>query len=76
MTKLELWKKLKTWDVKKNSTTQIVINHKNSNCDGTQKLKMWQNSKTQIMKKNSNCDKTQIMTELENLKWDKTHIMT
>ena len=42
----------------------------NSNCDKTQKLKLWQNSKIQIVTKlkNSNYDnsKTQIVTKLKN----------
>ena len=41
-------------------TTQIVTKLKNWNWDQTQNLKMWQNSKSQIVTKlNSNCDKTQ-----------------
>ena len=38
-----------------------MIKTKSSNCDKTQKLKLGQNSKTQIVTKlkNSNCDKTQ-----------------
>ena len=54
------------------------------------KLKLWQNSKTQIVtklknsncdktqivKKNSNCENTQIMTQLKNSKCDKTQTMT
>ena len=61
-----------------------MMKPKNSNSDKTQKLKLWQNSKTQIgtkLKKiklwqnlicdnNSNCDKTQIVTKL------KTQILT
>ena len=44
-----------------NLKTQIVAKLKNSNCDQTQKHKLWQDSKTQILTKfkNSNCDKTQ-----------------
>ena len=40
---------------------QIVMKLKNSNCDKTQKLKLWWNSKTKIVMKlkNSNCDETQ-----------------
>ena len=36
----------------------MVTKLKNSNCDKTQKLKLWQNSKTQIVTKlkKSNCD--------------------
>ena len=33
-----------------NSKTQIVTKPKNSNCDQSQKLKVWHNSKTQIKK--------------------------
>ena len=57
----------------------------NSNCDETQKIKLWWNSKTQIVMKlqNSNCDetqklklwwnsKTQIVMKLKNSKCDKT----
>ena len=41
-----------------NSKTQIVTKL-NSNCDKTQKRKLWQNTNTQIVTKvNSNCDKT------------------
>ena len=57
----------------------------NSNCDETQKLILWWNSKTEIVKlktqmetklKNSICDnsKTQIVTELK--VWKKTLIVT
>ena len=61
---------------------------KNSNCDETQitngdttqKLKLWQNSKTQTVAKlkNSNCDKTQIVRRkiLKNSKCHKTQIVT
>ena len=49
---------------------------KYSICDKTQKLKLIQNSKTQIVTelKNSICDKTrtQIVTKLKNLYGDKT----
>ena len=57
-----------------------------SNCDKTQKLKLWLNSKTQIVTKlkNSNCDnaqtlklwqnsKTQKMTKLKNSNCDKSN---
>ena len=54
------------------SKTQIVIKFKNSNCDETQKVKLWINSRTQIVTKkeekkwqNSNCDKTQNVTKLK-----------
>ena len=54
-----------------NSKTQNVTKFTNSNCDKTQKLKLWQISKTQIVKKiifklwelqHSNSDKTQTQT--------------
>ena len=62
----------------------MVTKLKNSNCDKTQNLKMWQNStcdKTQVVTKlklwrnsncdkNSSCDKTQIVTKLK--LWEKT----
>ena len=41
---------------------------KNPECDKTQELKMWQNSKTLIVTKL----KTQIVTKLKNLSCDKT----
>ena len=46
----------------------------NSNCDKTQKLKLWQNSKTQIVTKlkNSNCYKTQNCKFWQNSNCDKT----
>ena len=47
----------------------MVTKLKNSNGDKPQKLKMSQNSKSQIVtklkKKNSGCDKTQIVTKLK-----------
>ena len=61
---------------------------KNSNCDKTWQLKLWQNSKNQIVTKLkiSNCDntqklklgktsKTQIVTKLKNSNSDKTQIL-
>ena len=54
---IKLWRK-KTYIVTKPKTqiglklkNQIVMNPKNSNSDETQKLKMWYNSKTQIVMK-------------------------
>ena len=43
---------------------------KNSKCDKTQKLNMWQNSKTNYVTKltNSECDKTQICGKTQNFK--------
>ena len=44
-----------------NTIFQIVTKLENSNCDFTQKLKLWQNSKTDIVKKkikNISSDKT------------------
>ena len=43
---------------------------KNSNCDTTQKLLLWQNLKAQIVTKlklcqNSNCDKSRVVTNLK-----------
>ena len=70
--------KLKLWW---NSKTQIVIKFKNSNaeklkhsnCDKTQKLKLWKNSQYEEKKlKNSTCDRTQIVTKLENSNYDTT----
>ena len=40
--------KPKLWN---RNLTKIVKNFKNSNCDKTRKLKLWQNSKNQIMTK-------------------------
>ena len=37
----------------------MVIQLKNLKYDKTQKLKLWQNSKTKIGKKNPSCNKTQ-----------------
>ena len=61
---------------------------KNSNCDKTQKLKFWQNSKTQIVTKLKKhffnkiqklklwqYSKTQIVTKLKNSNCDKTQFM-
>ena len=66
----------------KNSNSNII---KNSNCDKTQKLKLWQNSKSKMVTKlkNFNGDKTQklklwhnlstqIVTKLKNSSCDKT----
>ena len=60
--KQKLWKKLKLCQLK------------NCNCDTTQNLKVWQNSKTEIVTllKNSNCGKTQIVRKLKNSNCDKT----
>ena len=62
--------------------TEIVTKLKNLNCDKTQKLILWQNSKTQIgtklkteivnKLKNSNCDSTQIVGKLKNSNCDNT----
>ena len=41
--KLKLWPNSKTQIVTKLKKTQIVTKLKNSNCDKTQKLKLWQN---------------------------------
>ena len=52
---------------------------KNSNCDKTQKHKLWQNSITQIViKLNSNGDKTQKLNlwQLKKSKCDKTQLVT
>ena len=67
-------KKLKLWQNYKNSNcdkTQIVT-PKNSNCDKTQQLKLWLNSKTQIVTK---INRSQIelklwKKKLNNLKYD------
>ena len=52
---------------------------KYSNCDETQKLKLWWNSTQIVMKlKNSNCgetQKTQIAMKLKNSDWDETQIV-
>ena len=62
--------------------TKIVIKLKNINCDGTKKLQLWWNLKTQIVinfksslwwNSNSNCD------EIQKLQWSqnsKTQIVT
>ena len=55
--------------------TQILMKLKNSNCDETQKLKLWQNLKAQIMMK---LKKTRIVMKLKKLKlwWNsKTQIV-
>ena len=44
----------------------------NSNCDETQKLKLWQNSKTQTVTKCDITQKLQIVTKLKNSNYDKT----
>ena len=72
--------KLKLWWKKNKKKAQIVMNLKNLNGDKTQKLKLWQNSKTQIVTKlkvkkklkNWKCDKIQMVTKLENSNNDKT----
>ena len=66
----------------KHKTTQIVNKFKNSKCDITQQLKMWQDSKTQNVTKltkskcekinKSKCDKTQKLKIWQNLKLKKT----
>ena len=60
-----------------------MMNLKNSNCDETQKIKLWWNSKTQtVMKfKKSYCDETQKLKFWQNLKLklcpnSKTQILT
>ena len=76
--KLKLQKKIRIKSDCDNSKTQIVTKIKNSNCDKTQWLKVWQNkqkiklwpkSNVQIATKlqNSHCDnrKAQILTEME-----------
>ena len=57
--------------------TQIVAKPKNSNFSKTQKVKLWQNSKTQIVitLKNYNCDRNTKNKFIE-LKFDKTQIVT
>ena len=55
----------------------LTWTRRQSPCDKTQKLKLWENSKTQIVRKlkNSNCDESQkleIVTKLKNLNCDKT----
>ena len=69
----------KKWQKKKNTTKKLnVKNLKNSTFDKTQKLKMWQNTKTTnvtklIMGQNSECDKTQKLKtwQLKNPNHDK-----
>ena len=58
--------KLKLW--KKNLKTETVTKLKNSNCDKTHKLKLWQNSKTETETKHKNfkCDKIQKLQLLQN----------
>ena len=51
-----------------NSKSQIVTKLKNSNCDRTQKLKLWPNSKLKLGK-NPN---TQIVQKVKNANGDKT----
>ena len=68
--------------VKKNSNcheTKILMKFINSKCDETQKLKWWQNSKSQIVTKpkKSKCDKTQnVKKKMKTSKCDKTQIVT
>ena len=50
--------------------TQIVMKLNKSNCDVTQKIKLWWNSKTQIVIKLKK--KTQIVIKLKNLICDET----
>ena len=73
--KLKLWQTL-SCDKTQIVTAQIVKKKKinnlkcdNSNCDKTQYLKWWQNSKTQIVTKlqNSNCDKMWIIIISKNI---------
>ena len=61
-----MWHKSKI-KLSQTSKTQIPTKLKNSSCDKTQSLKLWQNSKNLIMKgknikatkiKNPNCNKT------------------
>ena len=60
----------------KNSKTQMVMNFKNSNCGKTQKLKLWEKSKTQMVIKHKLKlwwnSKIQIVTNLENSHCDET----
>ena len=49
----------------------MVTKLRNSNCDKTQKLKLWQNSNTQIVTKVENSE-TEIVTKLKNSNCDKT----
>ena len=60
MKKLKIWQR-KTQNVTKHKTTQNVNKFKNSKCDITQQLKMWQNSKTQNVTKltKTKCEKNQ-----------------
>ena len=57
---------LKPSNCDKTKKTQIVTKLKNSNCDKTKKLKLWQNSKTQIVLK------TQMKTKLKNSRLSRT----
>ena len=59
-------------------------NSKNSNCDKNQKLKLWPNSKTQIVTtkknklwqlKNSNSDKNQMWKQLDTLTTDEMFLV-
>ena len=66
-----------------NSKNQFLTKLTNSNCDKTQKPKLWQNSKTQIVTKlnNLNCDKTQKLkmwqiTKMQTVTNLKTQIVT
>ena len=59
---VEVWQNSKTQIVRKKTIkTQIVTKLQNSNCDKTQKLKLWKKN-TKILNvtkfKDSNCDKT------------------
>ena len=49
---------LKVWEISK---PQTVTKFNNSNCDKTQQLKLWQNSKTQILIKRTISDNWQLM---------------
>ena len=53
--------------------TQVVMKPKNSNCDETQKLKLWWNSKTQIVMKLKN-SKPHIVMKLKNSNGNKIKI--
>ena len=47
---------------------QIVMKLKKFNGNKTQKLKLWLNSKTEIVI--TNCDKTEMVMKLKNSNWD------
>ena len=57
-----MWQKLRAQIVTKHKTQNCGKKLDNSNCDETQKLKLWQNSKILIVTKL----KTQIVTKLKN----------